>query len=120
MKSPFPGRDPHIEASGLRGDFHHELIFEVKRALAEATSDRYVIRAEERSYLADVEITTGRRARASGSALGTAIKGLSLVEEEHREAFLEIYETSQDQRLVTSIEVLSPSNKRRHTPGWEL
>lgn len=120
MKSPFPGMDPYIEACGLWGDFHHELISEIKRALAEAAPDRYVIRAEERSYLADVEITTRRRDRASGSDMGTAIKELSLVEEQHQEAFLEIHETSPDQRLVTSIEVLSPSNKRPHTPGWDL
>jgi len=43
-----------------------------------------------------------------------------LIEEEHREAFVEIYEMSPEQRLVTSIEVLSPSNKRPGTEGWEL
>lgn len=43
-----------------------------------------------------------------------------LVEEEHREAFVEIYESGPEQRLVTTIEVLSPSNKRPNTPGWEL
>ena len=44
----------------------------------------------------------------------------AFVEEEHREAFVEIYEATPEQRLVTSIEVLSPSNKRPHTPGWDL
>ena len=29
MKSPFPGMDPYIEACGLWGDFHHELISEI-------------------------------------------------------------------------------------------
>src|SRR5207247_6648331 len=42
------------------------------------------------------------------------------IEEEHREAFVEIYEAAPEQRLVTSIEVLSPSNKRPRTPGYEL
>jgi hypothetical protein len=44
----------------------------------------------------------------------------AFVQEEHRETFVEIYETSAGQRLVTSIEVLSPSNKRPSTEGWEL
>ena len=44
----------------------------------------------------------------------------AFIEEEHREAFVEIYEAVPEQRLVTSIEVLSPSNKRPGTPGHEL
>ncbi len=44
----------------------------------------------------------------------------AFVQEEHRETFVEIYEASEGQRLVTSIEVLSPSNKRPGTEGWEL
>ena len=44
----------------------------------------------------------------------------AFIQEEHREAFVEIYETSPRQRLVTSIEVLSPSNKRPGTEGSEL
>ncbi len=42
----------------------------------------------------------------------------ALVETEFRETFLEIRELKPQQRLVTSIEVLSPSNKRQDTPGW--
>src|SRR5262249_10895298 len=41
-------------------------------------------------------------------------------EDEHREKFVEIYETDPEMRLVTTIEVLSPSNKRAGTPGWDL
>ena len=42
------------------------------------------------------------------------------IQEEHRETFIEIYEANPGQRLVTSIEVLSPSNKRPGTEGWDL
>ena len=38
----------------------------------------------------------------------------------HREAFVEIYEATPEQQLVTTVEVLSLSNKRPDTPGWEL
>ena len=95
MRSPFPGMDPYIEACGLWGDFHHDLISEIKHALAQAAPERYLVRAGERSYVV-------------------------LVEEEHREAFVEIYEATPEQRLVTSIEILSPSNKRPRTPGYDL
>jgi hypothetical protein len=33
---------------------------------------------------------------------------------------VEIYEATPEQRLVTCLEVLSPSNKRRGSEGWEL
>ena len=95
MRSPFPGMDPYIEACGLWGDFHHDLISEIKNALAQAAPERYLVRAGERSYVV-------------------------LVEEGHREAFVEIYEATPEQRLVTSIEILSPSNKRPRTPGYDL
>lgn len=33
---------------------------------------------------------------------------------------MDIYEATPEQRLVTTIEVLSPSNKRRGSEGWDL
>ena len=144
MKSPFPGMDPYIEACGLWGDFHHDLISEIKHALARAAPERYLVRAGERSYIVlveeegktshpffpDVSVTTQRRKKTSRKKAGTALVEPVLraepvlmrafIEEEHREAFVEIYEATPEQRLVTCIEVLSPSNKRPHTPGWDI
>jgi hypothetical protein len=144
MRSPFPGMDPYIEACGLCGDFHHDLISEIKHALARAVPDRYLVRAGERSYVVlveqdgktsrpffpDVGVTAARRKTGARKKAGTAVAEPVLaaepvlmrafVEEEHREAFVEIYQATPGERLVTSIEVLSPSNKRPHTPGWEL
>jgi hypothetical protein len=136
--------DPYIEACGLWEDFHDDLISEIKRALAQTAPPRYLVRTGERSYvvlieqggktsrpfLPDVSVTTERRKKSSRKKGGTAVaepvfKAEPLVmraflEEEHREAFVEIYEAGPEQRLVTSIEVLSPSNKRPNTPGWDL
>jgi uncharacterized protein DUF4058 len=144
MKSPFPGMDPYIEACGLWGDFHHDLISEIKHALARAAPERYLVRAGERSYvvlveqegktsrpfLPDISVTTDRPKKPARKKGGTALAERVLkaepvlmrafIEEDHREAFVEIYEATPEQRLVTSIEVLSPSNKRPHTPGWDL
>src|SRR5260370_31394817 len=55
MRSPFPGMDPYIEDCGLWGDFHFSLIGAIKDALAGAAPPRYLVRAQERSYLVLVE-----------------------------------------------------------------
>ena len=144
MRSPFPGMDPYVEARGLWGDFHHGLISEIQNALAQAAPERYLVRAGERSYvvliendgkathpfLPDISVTTERHKKPSRKKGGTAVAEpafsaepvlmRAFIEEEHREAFIEIYEATPEQRLVTSIEVLSPSNKRLHTPGCDL
>ena len=144
MKSPFPGMDPFIEACGLWGDFHSHLIEKIGEKLADVAPDHYLVRTGERSYvvlvesegkksypfLPDVSVSAPRRAKKAPKRGGTALAEpvsdaepvtmRALIQEEHRESFIEIYETSEGQRLVTSIEVLSPSNKRAGTEGWEL
>jgi hypothetical protein len=144
MPSPFPGMDPYIEACGLWGDFHDDLISEIKRALAHAAPDRYLVRTGERCYVVlvesngktsypfipDVSVSAppGRKKSTKTSAAAvaepaTAIEPVEMrafIEDEHREAFVEIYEATPEQRLVTTVEVLSPPNKRPGTPGWEL
>ena len=120
MKSPFPGMDPYIEACGLWGDFHHNLIAEIQAALARAAPERYFVRAGERSYIVlveeegkashpfvpDVSVSTERRKKKkpSGKKSGTAVAEpvpsaepvlmRAFIEEEHREAFVEIYEAA--------------------------
>jgi hypothetical protein len=91
--------DPFIEACGLWEDFHTKLIGEIERNLAAALPERYMVRTGERSYI----VLEGREE-----------------EVEYRESFVEIYDSMPQQPLVTCIEVLSPSNKRPNTPGWEL
>jgi hypothetical protein len=144
MKSPFPGMDPYIEACGLWGDIHDDLINEIKRVLAQAAPERYLVRTGERSYvvlveqegknsypfLPDVSVTTqrGRKkpTKKGGAALAEPagetepVTMRAFVQEEYREAFVEIYEATPEQRLVTTIEVLAPSNKKPGTKGWKL
>jgi hypothetical protein len=43
----------------------------------------------------------------------------AFISAEFRETFLEIRESRPPQRLVTAIEVLSPSNKQPESPGWK-
>lgn len=145
MTSPFPGMDPYIEACGLWEDFHPDLIVQIKRQLARSAPERYLVRAGERSYVVfveaegkqdrpfvpDVSVTTAaQRKKPSRKRGGIAIAEVggevkpvvlrAFLEERHREAFVEIYEATPERRLVTTIEVLSPSNKRANSPGWDL
>ncbi len=144
MRSPFPGMDPYVEACGLWGDFHSHLIEKIGEKLADLAPDHYLVRTGERSYVVPVEsegkstypflpdltITAPRGRKKAAKKGGTAlaepvgeaepVKMRPFIQEEHRETFLEIYESSPHQRLVTSVEVLSPPNKRPGTEGWEL
>jgi hypothetical protein len=137
--------DPYIEARGLWGDFHSELINEIKRGLAAEVPEKYLVRVEERSYVAlaglegkeerpflpDIRVTAEpskrrKRGKARSSPANEpvieagAMTIQAFVAEEHREAFIEIYEDDPERRLVTCIEVLSPSNKRKKSKGRRL
>jgi hypothetical protein len=98
--------DPFIEASRLWPDFHTNLIAQIALQMTDAAPERYVVRTGERSYLVLVE------SHGKDSHL--------FLPDEHREKFVEIYEADPEMRLVTTVEVLSPSNKRPGTQGWEL
>jgi hypothetical protein len=43
----------------------------------------------------------------------------AFIETEFEEKFIDIFEVKPERRLVTSLEVLSPSNKRRRSLGWK-
>jgi hypothetical protein len=136
VKSPFPGMDPYIESCGLWEDFHAALIYEIRVALSQAVPARYVVRSGERSYLVLIESEDKLRhafvpdvavtlPREGGTAVAEPPEKAphvmrAFIEEEHREAFVEIFEVGPEQRLVTTVEVLSPSNKRPGTEGWDL
>lgn len=139
MPSPYPGMDPFIESCGLWEDFHEKLIAETERAAASAVPDRYLVRLGERSYTvfavagdldperwgiqADVAITQlaskvrppRRKVPAGPTAIAEeegAVAMHAFIDTEFRESFVEIHALQPERRLVTTIEVLSPSNKR--------
>jgi hypothetical protein len=144
MRSPFLGMDPYIEACHLWDDFHHDLISEIKSALSPLLPKRYVVRAGERSYVTltakngedeyrmQADVTVARKPGAvqaagqpsaaavlqAADADSTPITMRALVHTEFREGFLEIREAYGERQVITSIEVLSPSNKRFGSEGW--
>jgi hypothetical protein len=133
--------DPFIETRGLWEDFHPQLIAEIHRALAAAVPEKYAVRLGERSYIAlfgaqgkdfkpflpDIGVTAPTSELTAKQASGAiaeaseteAVSMEAFVALEFRETFIEIYEHDPEKRLVTCIEVLSPSNKRRGSKGWK-
>jgi len=83
----------------------------------------------DRAFIPDVKITTpesGKKPKKKAGGVAVAERHYELepvtlrafIAEEHREGFVEIYEDDPELRLVTTIEVLSPSNKAFGTEGW--
>ena len=90
MPSPFPGMDPYLENPEIFPDFHDSFITYLRESLQASLPAPYF------------------------AALGRRV-WIEAAHDEIREPFVEIYARSgEGKRLVTSIEILSLSNK---TPG---
>ncbi len=83
---------------------------------------------EDHSFFADVRVISEpsgapKRCSARTAALADVVPPIPMrpfIEEEFRETFVEVLDAEDDNRPVTCIEVLSPSNKARGTEGREL
>lgn len=140
-KSPFPGMDPYIEARGLWEEFHEDFIQEIKRRLSAELPPGYVARSRSRNYvelvapvaeglekrgiIPDVavheELEGGPRSSwqgGSGLAVSEPVLMTALAEVEIKENAIEILQVDPDYKLITCIEVLSPTNKRPGSAGW--
>ncbi len=124
MKSPFPGMDPYLEQTW--GDVHNNLITyaqamlneHLPRGLRARTEERIVVEMpdEDHTYYPDVRvIESGRRGGggtvATETAVATAEPLVVHFREPETQAFLEIRQTGPERRLITVLEILSPSNK---------
>jgi Protein of unknown function (DUF4058) len=139
MPSPFPGMDPYLESPDWFRDLHGSLIVFMKGALQQSLPEAYYAQSSQRVWLEysrrcvepDVEVvhpTPKPRKRSRG---GTAVAVfreagplvVSVEPIEHgpfKESFLEIRRRrGRDIQIVTSIEILSPSNKKVGSPGHE-
>ncbi len=136
MPSPFPGMDPYLEGPSWPS-FHVLLIAEMLNTLAPRIRPKYIVEAERRVYLEtdpydrerfirpDVAIgvqpVRKMPDREPPGAVGVAEPvTLTLpMPAEHREAYLTI-RLRKPRRVVTVIEVLSPTNKKPGTLGHEV
>lgn len=125
MPSPFPGMDPYIERPGIWPDFHDCFIVSIIGRLQPLLRPQFAALAQDRLYRLEsdravcpdvVIVKTPQPSRPDDG--GTAVLEVDaptifeFYEEEIREPFIEIVEPSSG-RIVTTIEVVSPSNKDR-------
>lgn len=149
MPSPFPGMDPYLEGY-VWPDVHHRLATEISDQLTPQLRPRYAARIEIQMVVdespqaeigivyPDVEIVRSQRQQptlsqpptpqgavlvAEAPAITPAAVTVQWPEIEVRLASVRIYDVAQNQ-LVTSIEILSPVNKRepglsRYREKWQ-
>jgi hypothetical protein len=138
MPSPFPGMDPFIEGQEWE-DFHAHFIEDLHAALVPQVRPRYVVRVERRVYLEhtpvepvaeprewirpDVSVLDHTRSASTEGSVATVAEvaapaaRLALpIPERRQERYLTI-RLREGHELVTSIELLSPGNKRRGSDG---
>jgi hypothetical protein len=134
--------DPFIEARGLWPDFHQRLMSRIADAVSQLLPPRYVARLGHRTYIDRIsdEADSGDESHFEpdvsvlqrGGNGGGPSTGQSLVAKdgavvmhaapsgsEAKEVYLDIFDLDPDRRLVTSIEVPSPANKRYRGTGWK-
>ncbi|MGC8639518.1 MAG: DUF4058 family protein [Isosphaeraceae bacterium] len=139
MPSPFPGMDPYLENPEIFPDFHDSFITYLRENLQPnlpppyfaALGRRVWIAASRRSIGPDVHVSRegGQRQVTPRASSSLALAGgrvsrrvaVKVKSDEFREPFVEIYASVDGKkRLVTSIEVLSLSNKTAGEHGREL
>ncbi|MGB3654783.1 MAG: DUF4058 family protein [Rivularia sp. (in: cyanobacteria)] len=128
MSSPFPGMNPYLENPELWSEVHHRLITAIADAIEPQLGIEYRVAIEKRTYLGDIEdsvlvgipdvaVTTKKTSTENKTTTATLpVQAESVtvklpVPEEKKEAYLEIREVATGY-VVTTIEVLSPANKR--------
>lgn len=128
MPSPFPGMNPFLEQSDTWEDFHHDFITYARETLTGQVGPNYFVKVEVRLYLHELSAEqrryfgradaalTGLPARSASPATASTSAPVELVlpnVEIERHSSLEIRDR-RNRRVVTVIELLSPTNK---TPG---
>jgi Protein of unknown function (DUF4058) len=137
MPSPFPGMDPYLEHPTLWSGVHQRLITYLGDALNALLPPHYVADIGERLYVVQSErsiypdvVVVEPPAAVFLSEGGTSSAATVLTSDppwvltvepiEKREVFIEILSVGDPSRVVTVIEVLSPSNKTAGSEGRQL
>ena len=137
MPSPFPGMDPWLESPGVFPDFHNAFLTYLREALNSvlpppffaAIATRYM-EESERHVEPDIDVLrpVDFVPKSSNGAHTSTIAVQDLLEvpmnplpdEEITEISLEVRTGNGDEDLITSIEMLSLSNKTRGKTGRGL
>lgn len=125
MASPFPGMDPYLEQPDVWHEFHESLCSAILAHLAGRLPDPYFVRGDATIYVKDDDGGERRLGRPDGFIGGVArtneMTAATAVlpapattvlpdPDSYTETTIEIHD-SRRRRVVTAIEVLSPSNK---------
>ena len=94
MKSPFPGMDPYLERHW--GDLHQCMLTDLCDRLQSVLPGDLRARMQERVYITPAEPLL-----------------IHLAIETVTEGYIEVIDVKSGHHVVTSIEILSPTNKRR-------
>ena len=125
MPSPFPGMDPYLEAPERFRDFHDSLIVSLKYDLQPRLPEGYFVRTNRRLWLEgastpkfpDLDVHAAVRPPDDADfvavmAVGSPVVIESAAAEPEYQTNLEITRrTERGDRLLTAVEVLSPTNK---------
>lgn len=132
MPSPFPGMDPYLEHPELWPGVHHRLIVAIADLLSLQLRPKYSVSLEVRMYqttaseslvvgIPDVAVLSKSRQTSSSSSISSQVAIAPRTTEPItvtlpvpitvRQGYLEIEEVT-TKEVVTSIELLSPVNKR--------
>ena len=136
MPSPFPGMDPYLEPLSVWPGFHHKFASELSTELNSILPHPYYADLEVREEMGiieergvktwivpDVTILRHPRSQRPSNGGGTAVLTqtrrevsdsieIELRLDPIRHHFVEIRDSSRGHKLITLIEILSPSNKR--------
>lgn len=126
MASPFPGMDSYLEDREIWRSFHHHLAEDIVNVLNAQMSTRYYADVEIRSVIDEIGVETkdiypdatvievAPQIRTSSPAVaiaGAPIQRPAVMPVPTKLRAVRVYET-ETRKLATSIELLSPVNKR--------
>lgn len=126
MPSPFPGMNPYLEQRLIWHDFHEAFLPAMRDEITRQVRPHFFVRIDEHVYIHEIEsgdarflgrgdVTIHHRVPSAVATETVVIEAPTQVElptvDSESLSFLEICDR-EDQRVVTVIELLSPSNKR--------
>jgi hypothetical protein len=123
MDAPFPGMDPYLEHPALSPGLHNRLIITMANQLQPLLMPRYIASIEQRVFVEgpdreSIPDMLVRKLQPSAAATITQASGdtavlLTVDPVEVHEAYIEILDRYAGMKVVTIIELVSPSNKKR-------
>ena len=123
MPSPFPGMDPYLEAPAFWSDCHARLITAISEALnprlpapysAYVQQDVWLVQADGDDQRYEPYVFASTKSSSNGQAAAAALTAPARTRlptrRRRNRRFLQVI-NARDRRVVTAVEILSPTNK---------